>query len=230
VLRRQLRLRARIEAAGQIDHQHIFFLETGDLPLSSRLSELVRPRPTKLAGHLPRVDCRHNINSPLLPNKHTSTRLCESCDTLSRVDRLAAPTRRAEAIRQVALDDYACNTGTGRLPSISRFTANFRTTSPLRPSTPQHSVFDHQYLESELAARLRSSTESRSSSQYFSHAAWRLCLSANGAAGDLKDGALIRALCATGKTLSSMGIARLDDKCRRWHQSWHQKSETIVAR
>jgi len=60
---------------------------TGDLPPSCRLSDLVRPRPTKVAGHPRRIDCRHNIDSPLLPNKHTSTRLCESCDTLGRIER-----------------------------------------------------------------------------------------------------------------------------------------------
>ena len=45
VLRRQLRLRARLEADGQIDHQHVFFLETG-VPFLSLQCPQVRWRKT----------------------------------------------------------------------------------------------------------------------------------------------------------------------------------------
>ncbi len=45
VLRRQLRLRARLEADGQIDHQHVFFLETG-APFRSLQCPQVRWRKT----------------------------------------------------------------------------------------------------------------------------------------------------------------------------------------
>jgi integrase len=45
VLRRQLRLRARLEAAGQINHPYVFFLETG-APFRSLQSPQVRWRKT----------------------------------------------------------------------------------------------------------------------------------------------------------------------------------------
>jgi integrase len=45
VLRRQFRLRARLEAAGHIDHQHVFFLETG-APFRSLQCPQVRWRKT----------------------------------------------------------------------------------------------------------------------------------------------------------------------------------------
>jgi hypothetical protein len=58
-----------------------------------------------------------------------------------------------------------------------------------------------------LAARLCSSTESCFSSQYFSHAAWRLRLSANGAGEDFGSGGLMGWHCVQrGKTMSSKQV------------------------
>ena len=45
VLRRQLRLRARLKAAGKIDHDHVFFLETGE-PMRDLQCSQVRWRKT----------------------------------------------------------------------------------------------------------------------------------------------------------------------------------------
>src|SRR5882762_822445 len=92
---------------------------TGNLSLPGDLGELICPGSVELAGHFRGINRGDDINAPLLPNKDAGTRLSKVGYALGRFECLPAAARCVETLREIVLDDCACNTSLSDTVAVS---------------------------------------------------------------------------------------------------------------